>query len=394
MTTALILIIVFCIVFDYINGFHDAANSIATVVSTKVLTPFQAVCWAALFNFVAFFIFKEAKIAETIAKTVDFSKVEISNLHKYIIIISGLSAAIFWNLLTWWFGIPSSSSHTLYGGFIGAAVTAIGFQSINSDFVILTLGFIVLAPLMGMVLSITISLITIQNNFYKKSIIWILIFGSIIFALLFKKNFKIAGNNQFLFELFGIVFIGIFFLIVYFIIYKKKYGHYNTNKIYKRLQLLSSAIVSIAHGGSDAQKVMGIMKTALIINGTLSIDSKGVPTWVGVLCYSAIALGTLTGGWRIIKTMGNKITKVEALEGVCAETAGAITLFTATNLGALVSSTHVITGSVIGVGAAKRFSAVRWGVTINLLAAWILTIPISATLAGITYIVLHFFFLS
>ncbi|MCX8473895.1 MAG: inorganic phosphate transporter, partial [Sediminibacterium sp.] len=172
MTTALILIIVFCIVFDYINGFHDAANSIATVVSTKVLTPFQAVCWAALFNFVAFFIFKEAKIAETIAKTVDFSKVEISNLHKYIIIISGLSAAIFWNLLTWWFGIPSSSSHTLYGGFIGAAVTAIGFQSINSDFVILTLGFIVLAPLMGMVLSITISLITIQNNFYKKSIIW------------------------------------------------------------------------------------------------------------------------------------------------------------------------------------------------------------------------------
>jgi Phosphate/sulphate permeases len=326
MEILLITIIALAIIFDFINGFHDAANSIATIVSTRVLTPFKAVLWAASWNFIAFFVAKYVIGEFGIADTV--SKVVIAEFVTLPIILSGLIAAIIWNLLTWRLGIPSSSSHTLIGGFAGAAIAAAGFASIHTAVILKIAAFIILAPLIGMIMS---SIITIV-------VLWA-----------FRKMKPRKAEN-----------------------------------IFKNLQLVSSGLFSLGHGLNDSQKVMGIIATALIAMG--SIESvNDMPNWVPLTCFGAIGLGTMMGGWRIVKTMGTKITKVTPLEGVCAETAGALTLFLTEALRIPVSTTHTITGAIIGVGAVKRLSAVRWGVTINLLWAWILTIPISALLAGLIY---------
>ena len=334
-TTLLVIVIILAIVFDFINGFHDAANSIATVVSTKVLSPFQAVLWAAVFNFAAYFVFTDHKVANTVAKTV------VENYITLEVILAGLVAAVMWNLLTWYYGIPSSSSHTLIGGFAGAGVThAIilgdsALQAVNLTPILKTVGFIVLAPIIGMVIAVIINLIIIN----------------------LAKNARPSIAE----------------------------------KWFKRLQLLSSAGLSFAHGGNDAQKVMGIIYIALVANKVIVTGDK-MPEWIPLVCYAAIALGTMSGGWKIVKTMGSKITKVTSLEGVSAETAGAITLGITQHFGIPVSTTHTITGSIIGVGLTKRVSAVRWGVTYSLIWAWILTIPVSATLAGIVYAIIHYIF--
>ena len=567
--TLLIIIIALALIFDYINGFHDAANSIATVVSTKVLTPFQAVLWAALFNSVAFWIFKDHAVANSISKTVykDFITLPV--------IFSGLLAAIFWNLLTWWYGIPSSSSHTLIGGFAGAAIAhALMIKGIDyswakivdSDTIIKTILFIFLAPIIGIIISIFISVVTIMRNlWWRFAIIIIATAGT---ALMFDKfeDTKIKENvqkfysidkyqkeiatikgdlkskqgdasllaalqlnegklekanisynnlvpylsdfdnssaakiaaiakdsgwlknvaisklkdevrnaNDFLvteaksaedkeakaiyviakdkteeykaplklylegnisldsaltivnsiypiadkniekvkakmtkFDIektftseidkadnsvivYGIIGASILFMIIYFYVEKIKTPTARTVAyMFKKLQLFSSAAFSIGHGGNDAQKVMGIIGAALIANGSMQ-DFSQLPDWVPVACYLAIGLGTMSGGWKIIKTMGSKITKVTPLEGVAAETAGAFTLFFTGQMGIPVSTTHTITGSIIGVGATKRLSAVRWGVTTNLLWAWVLTIPVSGLLAAITYFIVHYF---
>jgi inorganic phosphate transporter, PiT family len=325
----LVTIVILAIIFDFINGFHDSANSIATVVSTKVLTPFQAVIWAATFNFIAFFIFRDHKVANTIAKTI---YPQFIDLH---VVLAGLIAAIIWNLLTWWWGIPSSSSHTLIGGFIGAALAkAKTFSVIVLANLTKTVSFIFLSPVIGMILAFIITLI----------IVWL----------------------------------------------SRKSNPYKAEKRFKRLQLLSSAAFSIGHGGNDAQKVMGLISVALVYKGIIP-DIKAMPNWVPITCYVAIALGTMTGGWKIVKTMGTRITKVTPLEGVAAETAGAATLILTEGLGIPVSTTHTIAGSIMGVGATKRLSAVRWGVTVNLLWAWVLTIPVSAVMAAIMYFVLKLF---
>ncbi|AWO01907.1 anion permease [Chitinophaga alhagiae] len=330
----LVIIIILAFIFDYINGFHDAANSIATIVSTKVLTPFQAVLWAALFNFAAFFVSKyiygEFKVGNTIAKSVFEQFITLK------VIFSGLIAAIAWNLLTWWYGIPSSSSHTLIGGFIGAAVANAGgsFDVINYAKVLPTVYFIVLAPFIGMVVAFIITVLIV--NICKRA------------------------------------------------------NPYRADNWFKRLQLVSSAAFSLGHGGNDAQKVMGIIAAAMVAHGSIG-NLKDVPDWVPFACFTAIGLGTLSGGWKIVKTMGTRITKVTPLEGVSAETAGAITLYLTESFGIPVSTTHTITGSIIGVGATKRLSAVRWGVTVNLLWAWILTIPISALLAAGVFFLVNLF---
>jgi inorganic phosphate transporter, PiT family len=345
MPTFLVVIIVLALIFDYINGFHDAANSIATIVSTKVLTPFQAVLWAALFNFAAFFIaryvLKEFKIGGAIASSVNMNFVTPE------VIFSGLIAAICWNLLTWWFGIPSSSSHTLLGGFMGAALAHAGALSrngvavINYAKVLPIFGFIFLAPFIGMFIAFVITLIIM--NLCRRA------------------------------------------------------NPYKADNWFRRLQLLSSGLLSLGHGSNDAQKVMGIIGAAMIwyenqhghqMSFKQFIDSN---MWVPLASFTAIALGTLSGGWKIVKTMGTRITKVTPMEGVAAETAGAITLFLSDKLGIPVSTTHTITGSIIGVGATRRLSAVRWGVTINLLWAWLLTIPVSALVAAVVYFIVTLF---
>ncbi|MBP6609662.1 MAG: inorganic phosphate transporter [Paludibacter sp.] len=339
--TLLITVIALALIFDFINGFHDAANSIATIVSTKVLTPFKAVLWAAFFNFVAFFIAKyvigEFGIANTVSKAV---------IEQYVtlpVIFSGIVAAIFWNLLTWWLGIPSSSSHTLIGGFAGSAIvatmmsngfTTFGLEAIKGDVILKIASFIILAPVIGMIMS---SLLTI--------------------------------------------------LILHIC---KKSNPHKANIWFKQLQLVSSGLFSIGHGLNDSQKVMGIIAAALIAAHPLGIDMgiesiNELPNWVAFSCFTVISLGTMSGGWKIVKTMGSRITKVTPLEGVAAETAGAMTLYLTELLKIPVSTTHTITGSIIGVGAVKRLSAVRWGVTKSLLVAWILTIPVSALLAGLIY---------
>ncbi|XZF13784.1 anion permease [Chitinophagaceae bacterium MMS25-I14] len=397
MSAFLLIIIILALLFDYINGFHDAANSIATVVSTKVLTPLQAVLWAALFNFAAFFIFKDHGVANTIAKTV---KEEFITLP---VIISGLLAAISWNLLTWWFGIPSSSSHTLLGGFAGAAIAHAGFHSVNPEPVIKTVSFIILAPLVGMIMAFIISLWFI-NSFKKGMLPKIISFAIIIGVIIFldktlefdpaklKTHFDsyvlkvIFDGKNFKWILLGFILT----VMSIFTLFLSSLNYSQSQKWFKRLQLVSSAAFSIGHGGNDAQKVMGIITAALIANGNIK-DFHDMPVWVPLACYTAIALGTMSGGWKIIKTMGTRITKVTPFEGVAAETAGAITLFITENLKIPVSTTHTITGSIIGVGATKRLSAVRWGVTINLLWAWILTIPVSALIAGIVYAIFSIF---
>ncbi len=336
MVTVLIVIIALAFVFDYINGFHDAANSIATIVSTKVLTPFQAVLWAAFFNFLAFFIskyyFGGFGIADTISKSVKLTTGDPLALY---VILAGLLSAIAWNLITWWFGIPSSSSHALIGGLIGAAVAHYQtFSVIKAEKVIPIISFIVFAPLIGMVIA--------------------------------------------------------FFITVLIVHICKRSNPYKAEKWFKRLQLISSALFSIGHGGNDAQKVMGLIGAAMVASRYIP-DVKSIPDWVPISCFLAIGLGTMSGGWKIVKTMGTKITKVTPLEGVAAETAGAFTLFMTEQMGIPVSTTHTITGAIIGVGATKRLSAVRWGVTVSLLWAWILTIPVSALLAGIIYLITSLF---
>ena len=571
--TLLIIIIALALIFDYINGFHDAANSIATVVSTKVLTPFQAVLWAALFNTVAFWIFKDHAVANSISKTVYKEFITLP------VIFSGLLAAIFWNLLTWWYGIPSSSSHTLIGGFAGAAIAhALSIKGINfswakivdADTIIKTVLFIFLAPLIGIVTSMFITVVTIMRNIWYRIAIIIVttLFTAFLFdyfenskmnenaqkfygidkykievaalkseltnlngygetdTILSKKlqlteeklakatasfnsihpfieNFdntsanhigKVAKDsgwldqiavsklkdavrnaNDFLVleakapendsakkeydiakviteeykapvKLFlagtitidstvtlinqiypiqaknldkvkaklagvniektfsdeidkadntmivnGIFGSALIFILIYLYVEKiKTPTALSVGNMFKKLQLFSSAAFSIGHGGNDAQKVMGIIGAALIASGTIQ-DFASLPSWVPVACYLAIGMGTMSGGWKIVKTMGSKITKVTPLEGVAAETAGAFTLFFTGQMGIPVSTTHTITGSIIGVGATKRLSAVRWGVTTNLLWAWVLTIPVSAVLAAITYFIVKFF---
>lgn len=330
--TLLITIIVLALLFDFINGFHDAANSIATIVSTKVLSPFQAVIWAAFFNFVAFFIAKyvigEFGIANTVSKTVYEQYITLP------VIFAGVVAAIIWNLATWWSGIPSSSSHTLIGGFAGAAIMHSGFSSIQSAVIIKIASFIVLAPFIGMIVS---SLLT---------------------------------------------------MLIFYIC--KNANPHKANHWFKRLQLVSSGMFSIGHGLNDSQKVMGIIAAAMIAAHSRGIDMgitsiKDLPDWVAFSCFTVISLGTMSGGWKIVKTMGSRITKVTPLEGVAAETAGAFTLYLTEILKIPVSTTHTITGAIIGVGAVKRLSAVRWGVTKNLLIAWLLTIPVSAALAALIF---------
>jgi PiT family inorganic phosphate transporter len=544
-----IIIIILALVFDYINGFHDAANSIATVVSTKVLTPFQAVLWAALFNFAAYWIFKDHAVANSISKTVQKEFITLP------VIFAGLIAAICWNLLTWWYGIPSSSSHTLIGGFAGAAIThAImvnGFdiswsKIVESKTILQTLYFIVLAPLIGMLISWFITIVTIMRNLWLRfAIIALATYLTVLLFDVFENN-KMLENTQKFYKIdkykkevaakpddsiaikklekatavynhvkplvenydvlgasaiakqvyengwlkdievsklkdevrnandylvleadaianksakeefnkakeltekykeplnlyvnkeitldsavasmnaiypikeknlhavktkiekfnieksfeknidkadnslivWGIIATSIFFCLVYLYTEKiKTPTSYRIAKMFKGLQLFSSAAFSLGHGGNDAQKVMGIIGAALIANGSIQ-DFGQLPNWVPVACYLAIGLGTLSGGWKIVKTMGTKITKVTPLEGVAAETAGAFTLFFTGQMGIPVSTTHTITGSIIGVGATKRLSAVRWGVTTNLLWAWLLTIPVSGFLAAIVY---------
>ncbi|MCW3117755.1 MAG: phosphate transporter [Chitinophagaceae bacterium] len=398
MTAFLITIIVLALIFDYINGFHDAANSIATVVSTKVLTPFQAVLWAALFNFLAFFIFKDHGVANTIAKTVKTDFITLP------VIFSGLIAAIAWNLLTWWFGIPSSSSHTLIGGFAGAAIAHAGtFAAIDSAPVIKTVAFIFLAPLVGMIMAFIISVWFI-NSFQKgfgpklfSSIIIILVLVFLYTTLeLDPDKLKSHYHSYFLKVFFysknfkWILLALILLIMAIFSLFLSNLNSHRANAWFKRLQLVSSGAFSLGHGGNDAQKVMGIITAALIASGTIQ-NFDQMPVWVPLACYSAIAFGTMSGGWKIIKTMGTRITKVTPFEGVAAETAGAITLFITENLKIPVSTTHTITGAIIGVGATKRLSAVRWGVTVNLLWAWILTIPVSGLLAAGVYKIVSLF---
>ena len=565
----LIVIIALALIFDYINGFHDAANSIATVVSTKVLTPTQAVIWAAIFNCVAYFIFKDHAVANTISKTVNKEFITLP------VILSGLIAAIFWNLLTWWYGIPSSSSHTLIGGFAGAAIAhaimqkGIGYnwgKIVETDIILKTIIFIFLAPLIGMSISIFITVVTIMRNIWLR--IAIISLATFLTVLLFdhfesskmdenlekflkidkykkelneadnkkksspsdtvaikaytvakekfdkasvnythihelvvdydklgspaiaKKSFEmgwlkdievsklkddVRNANDFLIMeagstgdavvkeefnkakvetekykeplkkylkkelsldstfselnniyaikpvniekvkqkmagfsiektfakdieksdnstiVLGIILTSILFCLIYLYVEKiKTPTAFKVANMFKKLQLLSSAAFSIGHGGNDAQKVMGIIGAALIANGTIQ-NFSDLPTWVPVACYIAIGLGTMSGGWKIVKTMGTKITKVTPLEGVAAETSGAFTLFFTGQMGIPVSTTHTITGSIIGAGTTKRVSAVRWGVTINMLWAWILTIPVSGLLAAIVYYIVHFF---
>ncbi|MBL7924974.1 MAG: inorganic phosphate transporter [Bacteroidia bacterium] len=326
MENLLIIVIVLALIFDFINGFHDAANSIATVVSTQVLSPTAAVVWAALFNFIAYWIF-ELKVADTVAKTVRPENITLT------VVLAGLIAAIIWNLLTWWWGIPSSSSHTLIGGFAGAGIAhAGGFDAIQYDKVMPTVYFIVLAPVLGMLMSYIISVITLHIC-------------------------RRANPSR-------------------------------VDRIFRRLQLVSSAAYSLGHGGNDAQKVMGIIAAAMMSHGVIG-GMHDLPGWVPLACYSAIAAGTMIGGWKIVKTMGQKVTKLTPFEGFSAETAGALTLFGTQHFKIPVSTTHTITGSIVGVGLTKRISAVRWGVTLQLVWAWILTIPVSAALAGFFLYVLE-----
>lgn len=402
MFTYLVVIISLALIFDYINGFHDAANSIATVVSTKVLTPFQAVIWAALFNFVAYFIFKDHGVANTIAKTVKENFIDLN------VIFAGLVAAVIWNLFTWWRGIPSSSSHTLIGGFAGAGIShAIGmgtsnpFTAVNSSVILTIAAFIFLAPVIGMIVAFLFS-IWFMNSFKKG---WrVKLFSFLVIAAVFvflslvletdpeklKSHYEsyalkvVFYSHNFKYILLGLILI----IMAVFSLFLSGLNAHRANIWFKRLQLVSSAIFSIGHGGNDAQKVMGIIMVALVAYDPNSYNLNHMVVWVPLACYTAIALGTMSGGWKIVKTMGTKITKVTPFEGVAAETAGALTLFATEAMKIPVSTTHTITGSIMGVGATKRLSAVRWGVTINLVWAWILTIPVSAVLASLVYFIM------
>lgn len=372
MQTFTLIIIILALLFDYINGFHDAANSIATVVSTKVLSPFKAVLWASIFNFIAFFVFSDHNVANTIAKIVHQEYIT----HK--VIFSGLSAAIIWSLFTWYLAIPSSSSHALIGGFVGAAlVHSLNFYSIESTKILEIVVFIFLAPIIGMIIAIAITLFIMMNSYWKK-----LLSVSLILTLVF----SFVPLNWF-WKTILIGISGIFALSEALLVFlRKNPSNKAYNQMFKRLQLVSSAIFSLGHGGNDAQKVMGIIAVTLLIDKGASIDSvNDMPSWVPLSCYIAIGVGTLSGGWRIVKTMGTKITKVSPLEGVSAETAGALTLFITETFGIPVSTTHTITGSIMGVGIARRISSVRWSVATRLFWAWVITIPSTTLIATIIY---------
>jgi inorganic phosphate transporter, PiT family len=323
--SAIGLIILVALVFDYINGFHDAANSIATVVSTRVLSPGLAVIWAAFFNFAA-----AAFVGTAVATTVGRGMVELSVV-TYSVILAGLLAAIIWNLITWFFGLPTSSSHALFGGYAGAAVTKAGFTAIIVSGWTKVLIFIVLAPLIGL---------------------------SVGFALMVAVSWLFRDMTP-----------------------------VRVDRWFRKLQLLSAAAYSLMHGANDAQKTMGIITGALFTGGYLT--EFRVPFWVEMISYTAISLGTLTGGWRIIKTMGSKITKLQPVGGFAAETGAAVAIYTATALGVGISTTHTITGAIVGVGATRRLSAVRWGVAGQIVWAWILTIPASATLGALCFMLLR-----
>jgi PiT family inorganic phosphate transporter len=323
----IIFIIFIALIFDFLNGFHDSANSIATVVSTRVLTPRVAVVWAAFFNLVAAFVF-DVNIAKTIGKGL----VDLAVVNEYVI-LAALLGAISWDIITWFYGIPTSSSHALMGGYAGAAIAKAGFGSIIVGGWTMTLTFIVVAPLMGMVMSFLLMMI-LMWMFHKKS------------------SSKING-------------------------------------VFRKLQLLSAAAYSLGHGTNDAQKTMGIITGLLVTSGLLK--SFEVPWWVIIAAHTSIALGTMFGGWRIVRTMGQKVTKLKPSGGFCAETAGAITLLVTAFSGIAVSTTHTITGAIMGVGATKRASAVRWGVAGNIVIAWILTIPASAIVAWLCYLAISVF---
>jgi PiT family inorganic phosphate transporter len=391
------IIIIIALIFDFINGFHDAANSIATVISTKVLTPVQAVLWAAMFNFIAYFIFKDHNVANTVAKTVHEDSITLP------VVFSGLIAAIAWNLITWWYGIPSSSSHTLIGGFAGAAIANAGFSAVNSEPVIKTISFIVLAPLCGMLVAFIIS-IWFLNAFRKgmtPKIIALFVIAGVSFLLSQMLEFNpeklkthydsyylkiILDTKNFKWVLMGTILI----VMAVFTLFLNMLSPAKVSIWFKRMQLVSSAAFGIGHGGNDAQKVMGIITAALIANSTIH-KFEEMPDWVPLACYTAMGLGTLAGGSRIIKTMGQRITKVTPFEGVAAETSGAITLFLSESLKIPVSTTHTITGSIMGVGATKRLSAVKWGVTRNIIVAWLLTIPVTGILASGIYFLVDVF---
>ena len=337
---SLFIIISLALVFDFLNGFHDAANSIATIVSTKVLTPVQGVIWAATFNFVAFFIAKyvigEFGIADTVSRVVYPEFITLR------VIMAGISAAIIWNLITWWFGIPSSSSHTLIGGFAGGAIAVGGFSSIHGTVIGKIILFIFVAPVIGFIAGLLITSLVMHIARHAKP--------------------------------------------------------HLADFWFKKLQLVSSALLSIGHGLNDTQNLMGIMCAALIafnMHPTIPADQiphwlqltqiENMQGWIPIACFIAIAIGTTTGGYRIMKTMGSKITKITPIEGFCSQVASAITLFLTELLKIPVSTTHVISGSIMGVGSIKRLSAVRWGVSLELIVAWIITIPISALIAITMY---------
>ena len=380
--TLLIVIIVIALLFDLVNGFHDAANSIATVVSTKVLTPGQAVVWAAFFNVLAFWIF-DMSVGNTVAKTVDNGAINLW------VILAGLIAATIWNLLTWKLGIPSSSSHTLIGGFAGAAIAHAGFSVVNSTEILKVVAFIFLAPVIGGVISYIITIITIQRNPYKKIGSFTVLSLGIMYLMNHMVNYMDVKPIM-MWIVGGMLGTMILFYIWYYVVHGKSQTVLKESNMYKKLQLLSSAAFSLGHGGADSQKVMGIIAAAMVSTGLIS-ETKELPEWVPLACYSVIAFGTLFGGWKIVKTMGQKVTKLTPFEGFSAETAGAITLFGTQHFKIPVSTTHTITGCIIGVGVTKRVSAVRWGVTIELIWAWILTIPVSALMAALIYNLIQWF---
>jgi PiT family inorganic phosphate transporter len=318
-------LITVALIFDYINGFHDAANSIATIVSTRVLTPGQAVIWAAAFNFLAAFGFGTA-----VASTVGSGMVDLSVVTSPVI-LSGLIGAIAWDLITWYAGLPTSSSHALVGGYAGAAVAKAGLSALIASGWIKTLVFIVVAPLLGMVLGLLLSIVSI----------WLF----------------------------------------------RDFAPRRVDKWFRRLQLVSAALYSLGHGTNDAQKTMGIIAGVLVTGGYL--ETFTIPFWVVLAAHGAIALGTLSGGWRIVHTMGSKITKLQPFGGFAAETAGAATLFIASGLGVPVSTTHTITGAIVGVGSVRRVSAVRWGIARRIVWAWVLTIPASAAISAFVYELLN-----
>ncbi|GGX19891.1 MULTISPECIES: inorganic phosphate transporter [Undibacterium] len=321
--TVIIILVILALLFDFMNGFHDAANAIATVVSTGVLKPGQAVAMAALFNVLAFFVF-----SLSVAKTIGKGTIEPSVIDHYVI-FGALIGALFWNLVTWYFGIPSSSSHALIGGLIGAAVAKGGTDTLIASGLYKIISFIVLSPLLGFVLGSLMMLI----------VSWLFV--------------KSTPNK--------------------------------VDKWFRRLQLVSASVFSLGHGGNDAQKTMAIIWMLLIATGYSNASDAAPPAWVVYSCYAAIGFGTLFGGWRIVKTMGQKITKLKPVGGFCAETGGAATLIFATIFGIPVSTTHTITGAIVGVGSAQKMSAVRWGVAGNIVWAWILTIPASAFVAAIAW---------